>query len=325
MIVVTGGAGFIGSAIVWRLNQQTTEAVTVVDRLAGEDDPKRRNLAPLKVADYLDADDFLPRARKGQFKGGVSALIHMGAISSTTETDEALLKRNNTDYTRTLAESSVSAGIRFIYASSAATYGDGSSGFSDNPDAMESLQPLNLYGASKHRFDLWAKGAGLLDRIVGLKYFNVFGPNEYHKGDMRSVVLKSFEQIRETGRVRLFKSHRPDYEDGKQMRDFLYIKDAVEMTLFFLESHAAGIFNIGSGKAHTWLDLVTPVFTAQNLDPRVLFIDMPEEIRDKYQYHTEADISRLRAAGYARPLTPLADAVSDYVLNYLVPGVCLKP
>lgn len=325
MIVVTGGAGFIGSAIVWRLNQKSAEEVMVVDRLADADDPKRRNLAPLKIAEFLHADDFLDRVRRGQFDRRIYALIHMGAISSTTETDADLLQRNNTDYTRALAEYAVRQNIRFIYASSAATYGDGSAGFSDDLESLERLKPLNLYGASKHNFDLWAKKSGLFDRIVGLKYFNVFGPNEYHKGGMRSVVLKAYEQIRGTGAVRLFKSHRPNYADGEQVRDFLYVKDAVEMTLFFLEHGASGLFNVGSGRTHTWKDLVTPVFEGLGLPVRIVFIDMPPEIRDKYQYHTLADMRRIRAAGCAQCLTPLADAVKDYVRNYLVPELCLDP
>jgi len=256
----------------------------------------------------------------------VRALIHMGAISSTTEMNADLLRRNNTEYTRTLAEYALRRGVRFIYASSAATYGDGHAGYSDDPAALERLQPLNLYGESKHRFDLLAKSRGWLDRIAGLKYFNVFGPNEYHKGDMRSVVLKSYEQIRGTGRVRLFKSHRPDYADGEQVRDFLYVKDAVDLTLFFLDRPSVhGIFNIGSGVTHTWKELVTPVFAAMGRPVTIEYIDMPAGIRDKYQYHTLADLSRLRAAGCARPLTPLDGAVQEYVREYLIPHVCLSP
>lgn len=291
-----------------------------------ESDEKNRNLTGLRFSEYLDADDFLARVSRGQFDRGVDALIHMGAISSTTATDAGLLRRNNTEYTQTLAEFAIRSGVRFIYASSAATYGDGQLGYSDDPAGLEKLQPLNLYGESKHRVDLWARGKGILDRIVGLKYFNVFGPNEYHKGDMRSVPLKAYEHIRDTGRVRLFKSHRPDYADGEQVRDFLYVKDAADMTLFFLDRpQSNGIFNVGSGRTHTWKELVAPVFSAMKKPVQIEYIDMPAAIRDKYQYHTQADMRRLLGAGYSTPLTPLDDAVREYVRDYLIPCAHLAP
>jgi ADP-L-glycero-D-manno-heptose 6-epimerase len=212
-------------------------------------------------------------------------------------------------------------GARFIYASSAATYGDGASGMDDKDPALERLRPLNMYGYSKHLFDLYARRLGWLDRIVGLKYFNVFGPNEAHKGDMRSVVAKAHLQIRESGKLGLFKSYDPRYPDGGQMRDFLYVKDAVEMTLHFAEKGGSsyGLFNIGSGEANTWLTLADGIFGALGLPPKVEFIEMPETLRAKYQYYTKADISKLRASGYDRAVTPLAEAVGDYVRNYLVP------
>jgi ADP-L-glycero-D-manno-heptose 6-epimerase len=217
-----------------------------------------------------------------------------------------------------LAQWAVDHQVRFIYASSAATYGDGTAGFSDN-DPIESLIPLNMYGYSKQMFDLWAKRTGIADQIAGLKYFNVFGPNEYHKGEMRSFVLKAFEQINTGGKVRLFKSHRPDYADGMQLRDFLYIKDAVDMTLFFLEnSEINGLFNIGTGKARSWLDLANIVFDAMDKTPDIEFIPMPEHLRDKYQYFTQADISKLRHAGCHKNTIDLESAVTDYVQNYLM-------
>ncbi len=322
MIIVTGGAGFIGSALVWRLNQAGVRDVLIVDRLASDEskDAKRRNIEPLSFANYMDADEFLAAVTAGRFDRGVRAILHLGAISSTTETDADLLRRNNTDYTRVLAEFAIHSGVRFIYASSAATYGDGSNAYADDIESLQQLRPLNLYGESKHRFDLWAKSRGILDRIVGLKYFNVFGPNEYHKGDMKSVVVKAYDQIRRTGTVRLFKSCNPLYADGEQVRDFLYVKDAVDMTLFFLDRPKVnGIFNIGSGLTHTWKQLVTPVFHALNVPVAFDFIDMPAEIRDKYQYHTLADMRRLRAAGYDAPVTPLNRAVSEYVRDFLIP------
>jgi ADP-L-glycero-D-manno-heptose 6-epimerase len=319
-ILVTGGAGFIGSALVWALNQRgrTDIVVTDVDR-AG---PKERNLAPLRFADFVGAAEFRARlAANPDAFGAFSAAFHLGACSATTEMDVAYLADNNTAYTRELAAWALARGTRFIYASSAATYGDGSGGMDDRDPDLARLRPLNPYGDSKHHFDLEAQRRGWLDRIVGLKYFNVFGPNEDHKGDMRSVVHKACGQIRATGRVQLFRSHRPDYADGEQRRDFLYVKDAVAMTLHFAEggAGAGGLFNLGSGEAHTWLELVRAVFAALGREPRIEFIEMPAALRDKYQYFTRADISKLRASGYARPGTPLADAVADYVRHYLVP------
>jgi ADP-L-glycero-D-manno-heptose 6-epimerase len=217
-----------------------------------------------------------------------------------------------------LAQWATEANVRFIYASSAATYGDGSKGFSDDEEKIEMLQPLNLYGHSKQLFDLWAHRNDLLKKIVGLKYFNVFGPNEYHKGDMRSFVVKAFEQINTTGKVRLFKSYKPEFKDGQQMRDFLYIKDAVDMTLFFYDNPKInGLFNIGAGKARTWNDLAKAVFIAMDKKPNIEYIDMPESIRNQYQYFTQADITKLHKAGYKKQITPLEDAIKDYVQNYL--------
>lgn len=326
MLIVTGGAGFIGSALVWRLNRLGRNDILIVDRLQGGDDPRRKNMQPLRYADYLDADAFLSKAGSGKFDTGIDTIFHLGANSSTTETNVEHLRRNNTEYTQHLAEFSIRRGVRFIYASSAATYGDGRQGYSDDPAMVDALRPLNFYGMSKQWFDQWAKSKGYLKRIVGLKYFNIFGPNEYHKGDMRSVVVKACEQIQATGRVRLFKSHRPDYADGEQVRDFLYVKDAVEMTLFFREhSEVNGIFNIGSGQANTWKALVTPVFEALNLPVNIEFIEMPVAIREKYQYHTQADLRRLRGAGCEVPITPLRDAVREYVRDYLVSKSHLTP
>jgi ADP-L-glycero-D-manno-heptose 6-epimerase len=218
----------------------------------------------------------------------------------------------------------VSANVRFIYASSAATYGDGSAGFGDDEKEINKLRPLNMYGYSKQLFDLWAHRTALLKKIVGLKYFNVFGPNEYHKGDMRSFVLKAFEQINAAGKVRLFKSYKKEYKDGEQLRDFLYVKDAVDMTLFFLDRpKTAGLFNIGTGKARSWNDLVKAVFAAMGRKPNIEYIDMPESIRNQYQYFTQADIAKLRKAGYKKEPTCLEDTIKDYVQNYLEKGRCL--
>ena len=212
--------------------------------------------------------------------------------------------------------------MRFVYASSAATYGDGAQGYDDADEVTPTLKPLNMYGYSKHMFDLWALKHDLFERIVGLKYFNVFGPYEDHKGDMRSVVSKSYKEIRETGRVRLFKSYRPEYRDGEQRRDFIYVRDAVDVTLHFaLQEPEApgGLFNCGTGQAHTWIDLVTPVFAALGTPPKIEFIDMPEQLQGKYQYFTEADVEKLRAAGYAKRFTPLDTAVREYISDYYLP------
>jgi ADP-L-glycero-D-manno-heptose 6-epimerase len=313
-VLVTGGAGFIGSALVWGLNQRGYERILIADRLDRSD--KWRNLAPLTFEDYLDADAVLAAIARGALDD-VGLVLHMGACSSTTETDADYLMQNNVEYTKTLANWCVGQGVRFVYASSAATYGGREGALSEDVE-LGQLRPLNMYGYSKHLVDLHAARNGYLDRIVGLKYFNVFGPNEQHKDDMRSMVDKSFRQITETGRVRLFKSYRKEYADGEQVRDFLYVKDAVEMTLHLAERPVAGLFNIGSGESHSWLDLTGAVFDAMGKSRQIDFIEMPESLRPRYQYNTRASIDRLRATGYDRPITPLADAVKDYVQNYLM-------
>jgi ADP-L-glycero-D-manno-heptose 6-epimerase len=316
-VLVTGGAGFIGSALVWALNRRGCEHIVICDRLGT--DEKWRNLAPLRFANYVEADQLLPRLQNGGL-GKFDFVLHLGACSATTERDAGYLLRNNYEFTKDLAAWALGQKTRFVYASSAATYGHGAAGMEDDDSKLNALRPLNMYGYSKHLFDLHARRAGFLNRIVGLKYFNVFGPNEDHKGDMRSVVHKSFAQVQTEGVIRLFKSYRPDYRDGEQKRDFLYVKDAVAMTLHLAASEKAnGLFNIGSGAARTWLDLARAVFTALKREPKIEFIEMPGNIRDKYQYFTEANLARLRAAGYTAPVTPLEDAVGDYVRNYLVP------
>jgi ADP-L-glycero-D-manno-heptose 6-epimerase len=322
-ILVTGGAGFIGSALVWALNQRGHSDIVITDFLGA--DEKWKNLVPLKFADYVEADTFRRRlAESGAAFGKFSAVFHLGACSATTEKNAAYLADNNYEVTKELAAWSLAQGSRFVYASSAATYGDGAQGMDDKSDDLHRLRPLNMYGYSKQLFDLYAQRTGWLQRIVGVKYFNVFGPNEDHKGDMRSLVNKAYQQILATGRVQLFKSHKPEYKDGEQMRDFLYVKDAVEMTLHFADDAkgkaAAGVFNLGSGEANTWLTLTRAIFAALNREPNIEFIDMPEILRGKYQYYTKADVSKLRAAGYARPMTPLPEAVRDYVQGYMVPG-----
>ena len=319
--LVTGAAGLIGSAVIWALNQRGDERIIAVDRLDRSE--KWRNLAPLRFDDYIDADALGDKIELGLLNE-VRAVVHLGACSSTTETDARYLVENNCNYTKMLAEWTLQRGIRFVYASSAATYGAIEGRVSEEDRSITALRPLNMYGYSKQLFDLHAAKRGYLDRIAGLKYFNVFGPNENHKGDMRSVVNKAFQQIQESGRVRLFKSYRPEFADGEQRRDFLYVKDAVDMTLHLVDDlRANGLFNIGSGQSHTWRELVEAVFAALDRPANIEFIDMPPELRGKYQYWTEASIDRLRATGYGQPISDLHDAVRDYVTQYLATGLHL--
>ena len=318
MIIVTGGAGFIGSAIVAELNARGITDILIVDRL--ESDGKWKNLRKLQYVDYIEADDFYQMLMDmdHDLEWDVEAILHMGACSATTETDCSYLAKNNYECTKMLANWAVELDIRFIYASSAATYGDGALGFVDNEDEIEKLIPLNMYGYSKQMFDLYAKRMGMLDQIVGIKYFNVYGPNEYHKGDMRSFINKAFYQIGETGKVGLFASDHPEYKDGGQLRDFVYIKDAVDMTLFFLDNpDANGLFNVGTGKARSWNDLVKATFAAMGKEPNIEYVPMPEKLKGKYQYFTQADVSKIKAAGYDAEPTSLEDAIKDYVQNYL--------
>jgi ADP-L-glycero-D-manno-heptose 6-epimerase len=323
-ILVTGGAGFIGSALVGELNRRGLENILVTDFL-GKDE-KWKNLLSLRFADYLEAGDFIERLNETpNLFANISAIFHLGACSSTTETDAAYLIRNNFEYTKTLAHFALEGRRRFVYASSAATYGSLADGVPESAP-LHSLQPLNMYGYSKHLFDCYAERTGMLPRLTGLKYFNVFGPNENHKGDMRSVVLKAFHQIRQTGAVSLFKSYRPEYKHGEQLRDFLYVKDAVAATLYLAENtNGGGLFNVGSGEPNTWLTLIHPIFEALGREPKIEFIEVPAHLREKYQYYTCANVAKLRAAGFTRGFTPLAEAVTDYVKNYLMTGAANRP
>ncbi len=317
-VIVTGGAGFIGSAFVWKLNREGIEEILVVDQLRhGE---KWKNLVGLRYVDYLQKDDFLRRILDGSLAFRPEAIVHMGACSSTTETDADYLMENNFRFTRVLAEWAVASGVRFVYASSAATYGGGEAGFSDSVE-ISRLRPLNLYGYSKHRFDLHAERTGLLERIVGLKFFNVFGPNEYHKGEMASVVFKAFQQVRDTGRVRLFESHRGDCAHGEQRRDFVYIKDCVDV-MWWLLTHGDvnGLYNLGTGVARSWNELARAVFDALGRPVDIEYFPMPESLRPKYQVFTQASMERLRLTGCPLAFRSLEAAVMDYVMEYLEPG-----
>ncbi len=322
-ILVTGGAGFIGSALVWELNRRGTNNIIIADYL--KTDEKWKNLTPLKFVDYVEADKLRQWVRsEDSHLAEFSTVYHLGACSATTEKDASYLIDNNYEFTKELAQWALSKEVRFVYASSAATYGDGSHGMSDSDAGLEALRPLNMYGYSKHLFDLFARREGILDQMVGLKYFNVYGPNEWHKGDMRSMVCKGYEQIVQTGKIKLFKSYHPDYADGGQMRDFHYVKDAVAMTIALAENNmAGGLYNIGSGEAHTWVELATAIFEALGQKPEIEFVEMPDVLRSKYQYYTKANISKLRESGYSQPVTPFKECVRDYVQNYLIPGVHL--
>lgn len=314
MIIVTGAAGFIGSCIVSKLNRSGENNIIIVDVLRKND--KWKNLRNLNFFDYLDRSQ-LPEFLKS--RNDIEAVIHMGACSATTESDTNYLMENNYRYTLNLAEHCIKNNIRFIYASSAATYGDGSGGYDDTESEIRKLQPMNMYGYSKHVFDLKALREGWLNKIVGLKFFNVYGPNEYHKGDMVSVIYKAYNQIKEKGYVNLFKSHRQEFMDGEQKRDFVYAMDAVNMVLFFLENRdKSGIYNVGTGKARMFKDLVTATFEAMNIKPDIKYIDMPVEIRDRYQYFTEAKMDKIETAGYNNKPYSLEDGVQDYVQNYLM-------
>ena len=328
MKIITGGAGFIGSAICWRLNQLGFEDIIIVD--SDREGAKKSNLEHLKFSEFIDKDSFLDKIRNNSFSpsllerglGGEVTIYHMGACSSTTETDMDYLKKNNYEYSRYLAGWALNNNARFIYASSGATYGDGSFGFSDDPSMILKLKPLNKYGLSKQMFDIWVMENNLAEKVVGLKYFNVFGPNEYHKGEMRSMVCKAYHQIRKTGKMDLFRSYKPEYKNGEQKRDFIYVEDAVDMTVFFDASNPVGknrpgIFNIGSGNAYTWNRLADSIFKALNMEPRIDYVEMPENIKNQYQYFSYADISRLRTAGYEKEVMSLEDSVSDYIVNYL--------
>jgi ADP-L-glycero-D-manno-heptose 6-epimerase len=316
---VTGGAGFIGSNVVARLAKDWELDVVVCDWLGQVEDGKWRNIAKHPIGDFCAPEQMFDWLGKRWQE--VEVVIHMGAVSSTTEADADKIVHANFALSRDLFRWCTDFQRRLIYASSAATYGDGSEGMDDvDPRQIARLQPLNAYGRSKQEFDLYAWQNRMLDHMIGLKYFNVFGPNEYHKGDMRSVVIRAYQQIRDTRRVKLFRSYRPEYRDGEQVRDFLYVKDAVAITLHLAglpAATAAGLFNVGSGEAHSWNDLAGSVFRAMGEDVAIDYVDMPEAIRERYQYATKANIGKLLGTGYRARITPLGDAVHDYVVKYL--------
>lgn len=316
MIIVTGGAGLIGSNFIWELNRQGMDDILVVDNLASTE--KWKNLSHLRYSNYMHRDRFLEQLRSGQKLEGVEAVIHMGACSSTTERDADFLMENNFHYTVEICLAALEAGARFINASSASTYGDGELGFSDDLALMPKLKPLNMYGYSKQLFDLWCLRHKVLNEVVNLKFFNVYGPNEYHKGSMMSMVCRAVPQIRELGRVRLFKSDHPQYGDGESLRDFVYSKDCAALMLWLMETPSVnGIFNVGAGKARTWNDLARAVFAAMDMEPNIEYFEMPEHLKGRYQYFTEADMSWMERENCPVKFHSLEEGVDDYVRNYL--------
>ena len=311
MIVLTGGAGFIGSCVLAQLNKLGQTDILVVDHL--EDGSKKENLKSKKFAQYLDKEEFLQKVLNNQLSKNVTSVIHMGACSSTLLTDAQYYQKNNFEYTRTLADWALQHHVRFIYASSAATYGDGTGGYKDDAATIRRCRPLNLYGESKQKFDLWVLDHQLEDKVAGLRFFNVFGPNEYHKGDMRSVIVKAYDRVAHEGKISLFKSYKKEYAHGEQKRDFIYIKDAVDIVLFFVHNVSVnGIYNVGTGKARAWNDVAKAMFKAVNKPVNIEYIEMPANLKDQYQYFTQADMSKLRKSGYIKKFTELEDAVTDY-------------
>lgn len=328
MIVVTGAAGFIGSVLVWKLNQLKKTDILAVDQDARPPAKKRggsassgkwANLGKKKFEIYLESDDFLKRLENKEFDGKISAIFHLGACSDTTQMDREFLKRNNSGYSERLAQWSVDHGVYFQYASSAATYGNGELGFSDDDALTPSLKPLNPYGQSKLDFDNWVLDHRYQNKVTGFRYFNVYGPNEYHKGHMRSLVHKGFEQVMKEGVLRLFRSYRNEYPDGGQKRDFIYVKDAVETMIWFYQNpKIKGIFNLGTGRAQSWNELAKAIFKACEKSEKIEYIEMPDNIKGQYQYFTEADLSKLRKTGCATLLHPVETGVADYIKHYLL-------
>jgi ADP-L-glycero-D-manno-heptose 6-epimerase len=317
-IIVTGAVGFIGSALVSRLNQAGYRDVILVDEFSRAD--KERNLVGKQFISRIDRELFLDWLDANTAE--VDLVFHLGARTDTTEQDTAIFDHLNLTYSKRIWQACSQAGIPLIYASSAATYGDGQLGYSDDHSIISRLKPLNPYGQSKQDFDRWAlQQQEQPPHWVGLKFFNVYGPNEYHKGRMASVILHTHRQILKTGGMKLFRSHRPDYANGHQQRDFIYVKDVANVLLFLMsETVPNGLYNLGTGKARTFLDLATETFRAMDLEPNISFIDTPEDIRDTYQYFTEADMSKLIDAGYDKPFSSLEEGIRDYVQGYLLDG-----
>lgn len=316
-IVVTGAAGFIGSCMVAFLNEKGFENLLLVDDFSRAD--KENNLKDKKYKDKINRSEFFVWLEN--HKPSIKAIIHLGARTDTTEFDYTIHEKLNVQYSKQIWNYCTAHQVPLVYASSAATYGSGTQGYDDNHILPFELEPLNPYGVSKNEFDKWAlKQTKAPIKWYGLKFFNVYGPNEYHKGRMASVIFHSFHQIKQNGSVNLFKSHRPDFKDGQQLRDFIYVMDVIAVCYWLLDSDAqSGLYNLGTGKARSFEDLVKATFAAMNLKPVIQYIDMPEDIRDKYQYFTEAQMNKLKSAGYLQPFTNLEEGIKEYVTNYLLP------
>jgi ADP-L-glycero-D-manno-heptose 6-epimerase len=312
-MIVTGGAGFIGSCIIRTLNDSGIGDIIVVDDIAHTD--KWKNLRNKSFTEYIHKDTFLNRLRDLE---DITHIIHMGACSDTTERDFDYLYRNNCAYSMALWDYCAASNIPFICASSAATYGDGALGFDDEAD-INRLRPLNGYGYSKHLFDLWVeRRKNRPPQYVGLKLFNVYGPNEYHKGAMASMVCHGFSQIQKDGVMRLFRSHRPDYADGGQLRDFIYVRDVCRVIMFFINNpDKSGLFNVGTGRARSFNELAVGVFAALGIQPNIEYVEMPEHLKDRYQYYTEAKTDKLRSTGYTDPFMDISEGAEDYIRGYL--------
>lgn len=315
MIIVTGAAGFIGSCMCAKLNEMGHSDLILVDDFTKE--VKRRNWEGKQYADKIQRNDFFDWAEKNA--NHIDSIIHLGARTDTTEMDYAVFEELNVEYSRRIWHLASRKSIPLLYASSAATYGAGELGYNDDEKLSPKLQPLNPYGRSKNEIDKWILKQTIMPPCwYGFKFFNVYGPNEYHKGRMASVIFHSFNQIKETGEVRLFRSHKPEYEDGKQLRDFIYVKDVVRVLYWFMQHQpASGIYNLGTGCARSFWALAAAVFRALHAEQHIEFIDIPVDIRDKYQYFTEADMTKMRKNGYRRPFTPLEQGVKSYVTKYL--------
>jgi ADP-L-glycero-D-manno-heptose 6-epimerase len=316
MIIVTGAAGFIGSCLIGRLNAENFNHIIAVDDFSKLE--KLPNLDNKKIMDRVERDSFFDWLDENYYE--VEFLFHIGARTDTTEFDVQIFDELNVAYSKKIWQKCIEYQIPLVYASSAATYGLGELGYDDNEQNIPLLKPLNPYGDSKNEFDIWALQQEKKPFFwAGLKFFNVYGPNEYHKGRMASVIFHAFNQIKATGKMRLFKSHNPDFKDGEQMRDFVYVKDVIEVCLFLMHHRRnSGIYNLGSGKARTFLDLATNTFVNTGIIPDISFIDTPADIRDKYQYFTQANMSKLRSIGYTKPFHSLEEGIADYVKNYLI-------
>jgi ADP-L-glycero-D-manno-heptose 6-epimerase len=320
MIVITGAAGFIGSCLVRKLNDENFNDLILVDDFSSEE--KEKNTAGKKFTAKVNREEFIEWLKQNH--RFVQFIFHIGARTDTTEFDYSVFEKLNVQYSMDVWNACVEFGLPLVYASSAATYGSGEYGYRDDHDIIQKLKPLNPYGISKNEFDKWALAQERKPYFwAGLKFFNVYGPNEYHKGRMASVIFHAYNQIEKTGKMKLFRSHNPDYRDGEQLRDFVYVKDVVNVCYWLLQhrrKESSGIYNLGSGKARTFLDLTKNVFKAMNKNEDIEFIDTPDDIRDKYQYFTEANIEKLQHAGYTNPFHSLEDGVADYVKNFLIKG-----